>query len=77
MLPEVFVYRVVVADQRYPVGVYTSEELARSQRSNLLLYLRDQFVFPEDSMLILEVWKTNTILDDSGTAVEVLDSFTL
>lgn len=71
---ELFVYRVIVGSERYCVASYVNEELALSQLDNLRIRLKS-FEFPEDSLLILEVWRLNTFLDDDSC--EVLQSFPL
>lgn len=74
LLSEIFVYRVVVGGERYSVATYANEELAQAELKRLQDHLR-AFVFPEDSLLLLEVWKLNTFLDSD--TCEVVQSYPL
>jgi len=60
-----YVFSLQVAGNKYPVACYDSEDVAKSDLLNLQKHLKS-YALDCDSMLILEQWRINSVLDGSN-----------
>lgn len=70
----IYVYRLLLENERIPVAYYANEDLARHSFEDVKKHLK-KFLLPSGCIVILEQWRSNSILE--GAACVTIASFPL